>query len=241
MWKFSIIFLGCLISPISCWHVPRFSCHSIRLMNEWQGLIHSLQSNVLCRNFIGLWLSKHWKIRIAHRQWHSKLPKREGNLITKRKTEGNISTVFLSVKGYCANTIYKIIHGCLKIWNFSLSVQLDSSRLSAANEWDIESNTRNSLSMRAFVLFSRNFMHTYITTPQELSGWRTHANEQKMSTKIPLVLKLDCNDTLLFRSFHLFTYHKHKHIPHLNEMLDTRPIHLRWLEDRRVWCLFVVA
>ena len=181
-----------MISPISCWHVPRFSCHSIRLMNEWQGLIHSLQSNVLCRNFIGLWLSKHWKIRIAHRQWHSKLPKREGNLNTKRKTEGNISTVFLSVKGYCANTINKIIHGCLKIWNFSLSVQLDSSRLSAANEWDIESNTRNSLSMRALVLFFRNFVHyvhyntTRILWMKNSCQWAKNVNKDSPSTQIGL-------------------------------------------------------
>ena len=161
-------------------------------MNEWQGLIHSLQSNALCRNFIGLWLSKHWKIRIAHRQWHSKLPKREGNLNTKRKTEGNISTVFLSVKGYCTNTINKIIHDCLKIWNFSLSVQLGSSRLSAANEWDIESNTRNSLSMRALVVFSRNFIHyVHYNTTRTLwmknsCQWAKNVNKDFPSTQIGL-------------------------------------------------------
>ena len=38
---------------------------------EWSP--HHSQSKVVtvCRNFFGLWLLKHWKIRIAYRQWRS--------------------------------------------------------------------------------------------------------------------------------------------------------------------------
>ena len=50
----------------------RPSRHSVRLWNERQSPHHS-QSKVVtvCRNFFGLWLLKHWKIRIAYRQWRS--------------------------------------------------------------------------------------------------------------------------------------------------------------------------
>ena len=61
-------FYVCLISPMSCWHVIRFSRHSVMLMNERRSLSYS-QSKVVCRNFFRLWLLKHWKIRIAYRQW----------------------------------------------------------------------------------------------------------------------------------------------------------------------------
>ena len=46
--------------------------HSARLWNERQSPHHS-QSKVVTvfRNFSGLWLLKHWKIRIAYRQWRS--------------------------------------------------------------------------------------------------------------------------------------------------------------------------
>ena len=46
------------------------SRHSLSLMNERQSLHHS-QSKVVCRNLFGLWLLKHWKIRIAFRKWRS--------------------------------------------------------------------------------------------------------------------------------------------------------------------------
>ena len=73
---FNILFIHlCLISPFSCWHVIRLSHHLVRLMNEWQSLYHS-QSMVFCRNFLGLWLLKHWKICIAYRQWRSYFPRR---------------------------------------------------------------------------------------------------------------------------------------------------------------------
>ena len=39
----------------------------------------------------------------------------------------------------------RIIHGRAEIWNFSPSVQRDISRVSAANHWDIELNTRREL------------------------------------------------------------------------------------------------
>ena len=66
-----IFFHVCLISPVSCWHVTRLSRPSVRLMNERQSLHHS-QFKVVCVNFFRLWLLKHWKIRIAYRQWRSK-------------------------------------------------------------------------------------------------------------------------------------------------------------------------
>ena len=62
-------------TPISCWHVTRISRHSVRLINEWQSL-HSSRSIVVCRNFLGLWLLKHWNIRIAYRQRRFKFPRR---------------------------------------------------------------------------------------------------------------------------------------------------------------------
>ena len=45
------------ISPVSCGHVTRLSRHSVRSMNEWQGVHHS-QSKVVRRNFLGIWLLK---------------------------------------------------------------------------------------------------------------------------------------------------------------------------------------
>ena len=60
----------CLISLISCWHDTHTSRHSVRLMNERQSLHHP-QSKVVCRNLFGLWLLKHWKTRIAYKQWRS--------------------------------------------------------------------------------------------------------------------------------------------------------------------------
>lgn len=51
------------------------SRHSVRLINEWQSL-HSSRSIVVCRNFLGLWLLKHWNIRIAYRQRRLKFPRR---------------------------------------------------------------------------------------------------------------------------------------------------------------------
>ena len=40
--------------------------------------------------FSGSWLLKHWKIRIAYRQWHSNFPRKGGNQITERKTESYV-------------------------------------------------------------------------------------------------------------------------------------------------------
>ena len=40
-------------------------------MNERRSPHHS-QPVVVCQNFLGLWLLKHWKIRIAYRHWLSK-------------------------------------------------------------------------------------------------------------------------------------------------------------------------
>ena len=75
-----------LISPIGCWHVT--CLYSVRLMNERQSLHHS-QSKIVCQNFFGLWLIKHWKIVIAYRQWRSNFPRRE-----RRKTESYVFSGF---------------------------------------------------------------------------------------------------------------------------------------------------
>ena len=49
----------------------------------------SIQSH-LTEFFSGSWLLKHWKIRIAYRQWHSNFPRKGGNQITERKTESYV-------------------------------------------------------------------------------------------------------------------------------------------------------
>ena len=41
--------------------------------------------------------------------------------------------------------IKRIIHGRAEIWNFSSSVQLDISRVSAANQWDIQLNKKTEI------------------------------------------------------------------------------------------------
>ena len=46
------------------------------VVDEWTASLHHSQFKVVCRNVLGLWLLKHWKIRIADRQWHSNFPKR---------------------------------------------------------------------------------------------------------------------------------------------------------------------
>ena len=70
----------------------------VRLMKEQQSFYHS-QSLVVCWNFIGSWLLKHWKVRIVYRQWRSNFPKGEENQNTKRKTESYV--LFCFGKGIC--------------------------------------------------------------------------------------------------------------------------------------------
>ena len=45
----------------------------------------------------------------------------------------------------CSFVIWRIIHGCVCIWNLCSSVQLAISQESAANEWDLELNTRREI------------------------------------------------------------------------------------------------
>ena len=99
-----VIFHVCLISPVSCWHVTRLSRHLVRLINERQSLYHS-QSKVFCRNFFGLWLLKHLKIRIVYWQWRSIFP-RGGN--TERKTESYVFSGFSRLRTKIKN--WKICH-----------------------------------------------------------------------------------------------------------------------------------
>ena len=87
------IFHVCWISPISCWHVTRLSHHSFRLMNERRSLHHS-QSKIVCRIFFGLWQLKHWKIRIAYRQWRSNFPRRGRKPKYGKKTESWVLSGF---------------------------------------------------------------------------------------------------------------------------------------------------
>ena len=87
------IFHVCWISPISCWHVTRLSRHSVRLMNERRSLHHS-QSKIVCRIFFGLWQLKHWKIRIAYRQWRSNFPRRGRKPKYGKKTESWVLSGF---------------------------------------------------------------------------------------------------------------------------------------------------
>ena len=88
-----VFFHQCLISPISCWHVTRLSRHSVRSKNERRCFYHS-QSKVVCRNLYGLWLLKHWKIRIAYRQWRSNFPRRGRKPKYGKKTESWVLSGF---------------------------------------------------------------------------------------------------------------------------------------------------
>ena len=58
----------CLISPISC-------CTSFN--SPFTPLVQVDETRVVCRNFFGVWLLKHWKTRIAHRKWRWNFPGRE--------------------------------------------------------------------------------------------------------------------------------------------------------------------
>ena len=51
-------------------------------------------SLVVCWNFIGSWLLKHWKVRIVYRQWRSNFPRGKENQNTKRKTESYVLFCF---------------------------------------------------------------------------------------------------------------------------------------------------
>ena len=64
----------------------RLSRHSVRSKNERRCFYHS-QSKVVCRNLYGLWLLKHWKIRIAYRQERSNFPRRGRKPKYGKKTE----------------------------------------------------------------------------------------------------------------------------------------------------------
>ena len=61
-----------------------------------------------------------------------------------------MKSAFLPNKGLLCLYDNKIIHGCLKIWNFSSRVQLDISLVRRA----LQHSKRNSISRRAHVLFS---------------------------------------------------------------------------------------
>ena len=51
-------------------------------------------------------------------------------------------------------TIWKIIHGCLNIWNFSSCVELDISRVSCAHPLDIKFNGRNEIRYLQSTIYS---------------------------------------------------------------------------------------
>ena len=59
-------------------------------------------------------------------------------------------------------------HGRVQIWNFSLSVELDNLQVNAANEWDIELNTRGEI--------------PYLMCPL-LKKWLLAANENKIDIR----------------------------------------------------------
>ena len=61
-----------------------------------------------------------------------------------------MKSAFLHSKGLLCLSDNKIIHGCLKIWNFSSRVQLDISLVRCA----LQHSKRNSISTRTHVLFS---------------------------------------------------------------------------------------
>ena len=80
---FNILFIHlCLISPISCWHVTRLSRHLV--MNEWMAKSLPFSIHGFLLKFLGLWLQKHWKIRITDSDVHTSL---EGD---ERKTESYV-------------------------------------------------------------------------------------------------------------------------------------------------------
>ena len=66
-----------LTLSISCWRVTPFSRHSVR-----QSLQYAQSNMAVCRNLLGLWLLKHWKIRTAYGWWRSNFPRR------RRKPKG---------------------------------------------------------------------------------------------------------------------------------------------------------
>ena len=49
-------------------------------------------------------------------------------------------------------SIWKIMHGCLNIWNFASIVELDNSRVSCAHSLHIELNRRNEIPYLQFGL-----------------------------------------------------------------------------------------
>ena len=53
-------------------------------------------------------------------------------------------------------TTQRIIHGCAQIWNFSSSVQLDTSRV----RYKVDHEKRNSISTSSHVLFCLLYKHT---------------------------------------------------------------------------------
>ena len=52
--------------------------------------------------------------------------------------------------------IQRIIHGHAKMWNFSSSVQLNSSQVTAVNKWDVE------LNMRRITLYPKAIMYYFV-------------------------------------------------------------------------------
>ena len=77
-WK-DIVFFTCV------WY--RLLRLAVRLMNEgW--ILHHSQSKVVCRDFFGLWLLKHWQIRNAYRQQRLNFPRRGGK--QNKKTESYV-------------------------------------------------------------------------------------------------------------------------------------------------------
>ena len=91
-------------------------------------------------------LQNEWVGVLRMAVWVSRLSKRGPLNANAKKNAVFIKTQKISM--------WKIIHGCLNIWNFSSSVELDISWVSCAHSLDIELNRRNAIPYLQSTIYS---------------------------------------------------------------------------------------
>ena len=115
--------------------LTRYSRHSVRLMNEQQSFHHSMSAVVVCRNILGLWLLKRWKIRTAYRQWRSNFLRRGENQNMKRKTESYVFSDFYT--GISRGWEWKSTTGIFATGRFwSLTLKISSVAKDKVGNWE---------------------------------------------------------------------------------------------------------
>ena len=123
-----------------------FFSHMFEIANQLQNVTRSGwwrngKALTFCRNFLGLWLPKHWKFRIAYRQWRSNFRrKRKKTKIRKEKPKVTY-TVALVMAFLAAENENRLLEDLLQA-DFGLTSErfLLSVRITWENAFNYKNN-----------------------------------------------------------------------------------------------------